>query len=329
MINIFNTNRSLLLITLLAVFAFAMNVPVLLYSEWYAVEKFQAPLYQLIVNVLKRIPGNDFYFFFGFSVVLVLIQALLINRFVNEIKLFPKPTFVPALAYLICASLFREFLFFSPVLVINTFIIIIVILLFSIYKNPSCERQIFDVGFFIGICSLIYFPSISLALLFFIGLSSLRPFAWREWVIGLTGIFTPFFLAGTIYFWNDQLGKFLLATFESVYAEFKIEIAEGPELIWIGAPMAVMMGMAVMQLQQNFLKSPVHFRKFLTLMLWAVVILLFSSLFLSRLRLNHFLILSAPLSIILSYFFLSFRKWYVPEIFFWTMLLIILTFQYL
>src|SRR5690606_12476375 len=139
LINIFNTNRSLLLITLLAVFAFVMNVPVLIRPEWFVVEQFQAPLYQLLVNLFKRIPGNDFYFFYVFSMVLVFAQALLINRFVNEIKLFSKPTFVPALAYLICASLFKDFLFFSPVLIINTFIIIIVILLFSIYENPSCE----------------------------------------------------------------------------------------------------------------------------------------------------------------------------------------------
>lgn len=189
--------------------------------------------------------------------------------------------------------------------------------------------EVFDVGFMIGVCALIYFPSISLLLLFLVGLSILRPFVWREWVIGIIGVLIPFFLAGTLYFLNDKLAKFFLATFESVYAEFNVAIQSGPELVWIGSQVIIMLAASIYLLQNNFMKSPIQFRKFLTLMLWGILILSFSSLLLNNLTLNHFLILSAPLSIILSYFFLSFKKWYIPETFFWTLFLSILTFQYL
>jgi hypothetical protein len=328
LIAIFNNNR-IILGALLLLIAFLFSTVVLIYPEWYVLSDFQSPFYTLLVQWLKGISGNNFYFFFTISISLVFAQAIAINRFVNDIKLFPKITYVPGLLYILCASLFREYLFFTPVLVVNTFIVFIVIKMFSIYKKTDCQKDVFDVGLMIGICALIYFPSLSLLLLFFIGLSILRAFAWREWLIGILGVLVPFFLAGTTYFWNDKLAKFFLATFESVYAEFNIAIEGGPELVWIGGEIIAMLGIAVYLLQNNFMKSPIQFRKFLTLMLWGIVILSFSSLFLNKLTLNHFLILSAPLSIILSYFFLSFRKWYIPETFFWSLFLSILAFQYL
>jgi hypothetical protein len=306
-----------------------LSMVVLIFPEYYEIEQFQSPLYLVILNFLKRISGSGFYFFYFVSVVLVFIQAMLINWFVNNIKLFPKITYVPGLLYVICASLFREYLFFTPVLIVNTFVVLIVIMMFSVYKKQKCFREIFDIGFMIGICSLIYFPSVSLLLLFFVSMGTLRPFIWREWALGIIGTFVPFFLAGTVYFWNNRLAKFLLATFESVYSEFNVEIVSGPELIWIGGEVLIMLGISIYLLQNNFMKSPIQFRKFLTLMLWSIVILVFSSLFLSKLTLSHFLILSPPLSIILSYFFLSFRKWYIPEAFFWVLFLSVLTFQYL
>jgi hypothetical protein len=328
MISIFNNNRIVLGVVLLLL-TFLLSMVVLVNPEWYVLSDFQSPFYSLLVDWLKRISGNNFYFFFIISLALIFIQAIVINRFVNDIKLFPKITYVPGLLYILCASLFREYLFFNPVLIVNTFIVLIVIKMFSVYKKADCHKDIFDVGLMIGICALIYFPSLSLLLLFFIGLSILRPFAWREWVIGIIGVLVPFFLAGTVYFLNDKLAKFFLATFESVYAEFNVAIEGGPELVWIGGEIVIMLGIAVYLLQNNFMKSPIQFRKFLTLMLWGIVILAFSSLFLNKLTLNHFLILSAPLSIILSYFFLSFRKWYIPETFFWSLFLSILAFQYL
>jgi hypothetical protein len=261
--------------------------------------------------------------------VLIFVQSLLINRFVNNIKLFPKITYVPGLIYIVCSSLFSEYLYFNAVLLANTLVAFIIIRLFSVYKKPECYRDLFDIGMLIGMCSLIYFPSVALLLLFFLGLSLLRPFAWREWVVGALGALTPFMLAGTLFFWNNQFARFLLTTFESVYSEFKIEIDAGPELVWIGGQVMIMLALSVFMLQHHFLKFQVQFRKLLSLMLWSVIILLFSTLFLSSVTLRHFLVLCVPLSVILSYFFLSFKRWYVSEIFFGVWFITILTFHYL
>jgi hypothetical protein len=328
LISLFNSNR-FFLVALLLVLNLLFSIIVLVSPQLYQLDKSASPFYAILLQFLKNISSGNFYFFYVLSISLVFLQAMLINWFVNNIKLFPKASYVPGLLYLLCASLFREYLFFTPVLIVNTFIVLIVIQMFSIYKKNNCYREIFDVGFLIGVCALIYFPSVSLLLLFLVALSILRPFIWREWVIGVIGVFVPFYLSGTAYFLNNKLPNFFLATFESVYAEFNVAIQSGPELVWIGSQVIIMLGASIYILQNNFMKSPIQFRKFLTLMLWGIVILAFSSLFLNNLTLNHFLILSAPLSIILSYFFLSFKKWYVPETFFWALLLSIFTFQYL
>lgn len=293
-------------------------------------EDYSSPIYNGIIHLLTKIGGaHAVYVFFLLSLLLLSLQALLINHFTNQMKLFPKMTYVPALVYLLCASLFRDYLYFNPILLVNTFIIWIVILLFSIYKAKNCFSELFNIGVLIGISALIYFPAISLMLLFFVGLVSLRPFVWREWMAGVIGCATPFFLAGTFFFWNDQLAHFLLATFESVFAEFRVAIRSGPELIWIGSEITLLLAASVYLLQQNFLKHPVQFRKFLTLMLWNIVILLFSTLFLSRVTLTHFLIISVPLSIILTYYFLYLKNRYIPEVLFWVVLLSIVTFHYI
>lgn len=328
MIRLFSSNKSYTAI-FLVLLAFLLHLVLWQDNNFFVLKPYPYPLYQVILNFIQQIFNNHFSSLALFSMGLVLLQAFIINRFVNTIKLFPKPNYLTGLMYLVCSCLFKSYLYFSPVLIVNTFIILVLIKLYQAYQKVQCYQIIFDIGLLIGISSLIYFPSIALMLLFFIGMSLFRPFIWREWVIGCFGFLAPFLIALTFAYWNDKLSLFFLNTIETIFDEYIVKIQIEPDLIWINAQLVLIVGISIYFLQNNFLKSQIQFRKFLSLMLWSIIILLFSSLLISKLYLSHFLILSAPLSIIMTYFFMNFKKWHIPELIFEALLISIFIFQYI
>lgn len=123
-------------------------------------------------------------------------------------QVFQRINFVPALMYVVVSAMFVDFLMPGPQMFANTLVILVLGRLFDIYKLQRCYAEIFDVGFLVAVASLFSLPAISLSLFLFIGLGSLRAFNIREYIIGLLGILTPYFLIITYYFWIDKLPDF-------------------------------------------------------------------------------------------------------------------------
>ena len=134
---------------------------------------------------------------------LVFGQALLLNRICNAQKMIAKPTYLPAMAFLLINSLFIEWNQFSAPLLINTFLIWIFYRIMTLYNESKAGNAIFNIGLLLGIITMLYHPAIVFTLLVFFTLFIMRPFHIQEWVIALLGITTPYyFLALILYFTN-------------------------------------------------------------------------------------------------------------------------------
>jgi hypothetical protein len=246
LIGTFNANKPLL-IPLLLVVAVVLYLPVILEPTAYPVVTDSAPLSKWLLSLIY---WNQ-YIAMSVGIALVITQALLINRLLNRIKFFQRINFVPALMFVVVSGMFVEFLMPGPQMLANLFIILILGRLFDIYKSNQCYVEIFDVGFLIAIASLFSLPAISLALLLFIGLGSLRAFNIREWAIGLLGILTPYFLIGTYYFWIDMLPMFLNEHFGSVALQSPLPRGFGLAFKVIGGFVLAMLMAAAWYLQAN------------------------------------------------------------------------------
>ena len=135
---------------------------------------------------------------------LVFGQALLFNRIYNAQKMIAKPTYLPAMAFVLINSLFVEWNQFSAPLLINTFLIWIFYRMMTLYNEAKAGSAIFNIGLLLGIISLLYHPAIVFTLLVLFTLFIMRPFHIQEWVIALLGVTTPYyFLALILYFINQ------------------------------------------------------------------------------------------------------------------------------
>lgn len=301
-----------------------MGLPMFIAPHHFATPEAHAPLSKLVLELL----GRNHYLSAISSVILVFVQALIVNQMVNSTKLFDRNNYVPALLYILCASMFTDMLYPSPGLLANTFVALVMLSLSDLWKQQQAFMEIYDVGFLIALASLFYAPALSMLMLMYIALGILRPFSWREWLTALLGILTPYFLIGTYYFMIDGLPGFInqqfgqMLSFSGMYFQATLDVQV------IGPYILLLLVLAAWYLQATYLKSQIQVRKFLILLVWALIILFFSFLLSDGLHLKHFVIISVPLSVILSYYLLHFKKQRFAEIIHLVLVLLVLFFQY-
>ena len=327
MIRFFNVNNPSVAVFLF-LFAIVLNAVVFVEPALYTLPQTNAPFSRLFFSLTEFLFGNNRYILAILSIILVVVQALMLNSLVNNAKLFERGTFVTAIIYLLCVSLFREFLFLSPALLSIAFIIPALGKTLRFFRQQRCYTEVFDMGFLIGIASLFYKPAFLLIILLFVGLAVMRSFNWREWVIGLFGFLTIYFLTGTCLFMVDNLDSFVQSHIVTETPAAANRSQTGLSLsVVIGYTGVLATGGALIFLF-NFLKSPVQARKFLLLMGWAALLLALSSLFVSRVSLQHFVLLSVPLSIVICYLFMNIRRVKIADWAYHFWLAAVLFFQY-
>lgn len=138
--------------------------------------------------------------------VLTLSQAFSFNRIFNNEKLLSRPSYLPAMAYILATALFPEWWQLSSTLIINTLLIGVLGILYKLFNSNNPKTLVFNAGMIVGIASFFYFPAIGFTLLIFFGLMILRPFSLSEWMVSILGVLTPYYFLFCILFlmnnWN-------------------------------------------------------------------------------------------------------------------------------
>lgn len=249
------------------------------------------------------------------TLVLTVAQALLLNRIVDNHNLLGRPTFLPALMYITTASLLLPFLALTPTLICNFLLIWMIDKLLKTYHRPEVKSTLYDLGMLVALGTLFYFPFILMFLLLWVALIIFRPFDWREWIAGLLGFTTIYFLLGIIYLWNDRIREFyaiwkpLTNPFPTSY---NIELYD----YWVLLPLALVLVLFLNTLRENFYKSIVHVRKSFQLLFFMFLFGVFSYYLKSDAPQYHFLICAPPISIYMAYYF-NFAKtrWFYESIY--------------
>lgn len=137
--------------------------------------------------------------------LLLYIQAVMLNYLVNEYRLMPRPTFLPAMAYLLLTSLLPEWSYLSSPLVAATFVLWAFSMLFRLYNVETARGAVFNIGLLLGLASYFYFPSACFLLCALLGLVILKPFRLNEAVLFLVGCLTPYYFMAAVLFLSDKL----------------------------------------------------------------------------------------------------------------------------
>lgn len=243
------------------------------------------------------------------GLISLLIQALLLNKVVNTHNLIGKSSFMPALLFVVCASFFKVFVFFSPVMLCNFLIIWMIDRFLNIYRKKEIRPLIFDIGLAVALGTLIYAPFVMMLPLVWMSLMIFRPFNWREWVIGFLGFATVFFFLGFYYFWNNALSEINQAWLPMANTIQKVNY-------WMFLPLLIIIVLGLFRLRSNFFRSVVHIRKSYQLLLMFFLLALCGSTLNIGTDPDHFLLAAVPVAIILAYYFIYARmRWFYESLF--------------
>ncbi|MBB5636659.1 hypothetical protein HDF26_005135 [Pedobacter cryoconitis] len=322
MINQFKTLNPINLLLLFA-YTFFMRISILINPPVRLNFEFLEPYTKFLI----QIPIGDSFSVTGNILIaglLIYIQAIIFNRIVNNHTLLAKPSFLPALLFITGASLFDPFLILSPVLICNFMLILIMDKLLKIGKSPNAIMLMFDIGLYIAVGTLIYFPFVMMLLLTWLSLLLYRSFNWREWISGLVGFLTIIFFLAVFYYWNDNLGMFYkiwLPLKNKFPSMFKIRYNDYLVLVPVGLTMVL----ATIQLRENFFRSFISTRKAFQMLFFMFLIGVLSVYTKSNFKLYHFLLCVPPGAVLLAYYFSNATKrWFYESLF----LILVLTIQF-
>jgi len=143
------------------------------------------------------------------ALLLVIINAFLLNYIINENEVTEKRSFIPALAYIVFMSSHVDLQTIHPIHFSTTFLLLSLALLLSSYRKDGAFSNVFNAGVLLSLSILFYLPFIVYLPLLWIAIGILRAFNWREWMIAFIGILFPLIYIFSYYFFTDNLIWFI------------------------------------------------------------------------------------------------------------------------
>lgn len=253
-----------------------------------------------------------------FSICCLFAFALYLNYVANKEKLFPRKSFLPALSFLVFTSFLPVLHIFSVLFIANMLLFVAFAKTLELPNSAHPQRLCFDIGLYVSLASLFYFPSILLFFLFLALLLFFRPFKLQENIAYLLGIVTPiYFLLSILYLSDSKAVPFLHLT-------PPIASTHSGKLLLISLVSMVLLVYGLFLTNQNGFKNPIIVRK-----KWnAVVLYLFFMMLIGVLSRTFpglpWLLIFAPFSILLSQTFLHNKEKYNTFTFYFLILLILI-----
>lgn len=229
-------------------------------------------LYGWILHALSFVLGTSAFAYTFLAVILIYIQALLLNTIAAKHRLFAQPTYLPAFAYVAIASLHPALGQLGSMLIVNFFILFALHQLLMLKQSNNANKHIFNVGFAIMLAGLIQFSALLLILFLMFSLLILRPFSFREWMIMIVGLVMPLYMLLVLLFCTDKLP--LMHLWPDLGISLPSQLKPARYYLGVFSGMIIWGGISLYNMQMNLPKMPIYLRR-----CWiAFTVLLFVSL---------------------------------------------------
>jgi len=244
---------------------------------------------------------------FLLATVLVFIQAVIINVVVGKNRIANEISLLPGMFYILLSSAFSDFLYLSPLILANTFYIIVLMELFSSYRKYSAAGAIFNIGLWAGVASLFYGSYLFLFILGMAGLGIIRSFKVKEQLMAISGLLTPYILAGTYFFLVDQFSEFWQKQISDNLGFLDLEgTADLTFYIKIGLLLLLLLTF-VFSYNNYTKKKNIQQQKYINVLFTGLLLSTLPFFFQANIRLDHLLILVPTGGILLSFNFQNAR----------------------
>jgi hypothetical protein len=181
------------------------------------------PLFVFFYGILTFLFDNTYIISSILAAILVFFQAFILNATLQKNAAFQENNFLPGFLFVVFASASPEFIFLSPILLANTFLLLALDKVLTHLKYRGSEENILTTGFLIGLAALSYAPYfwlVPFVILIYIMYSSTlvrRYFLMTYGFIFSLLVFWIYFLA-----WQNG-GAFLGGYFELVLSTHLVE----------------------------------------------------------------------------------------------------------
>ncbi len=178
---------------LLLAYGLILKLPTFLHPVISLPKEGDGILYKGLFSLLS-FGGHGIPFLYNLVAFLLLyFQAIVLNKLVNNQRLLPKPSYLTGMSFLLITSLFPSWIGFSAPLLVITLLIWLLSRICTLYTNQEVKKALFNIGLSMGLCTLLYFPSIIFSLLLLSGLAITRTFKLPEWIIMIIGMGAPYY----------------------------------------------------------------------------------------------------------------------------------------
>lgn len=273
-----------------------------------------APFAAFVYWIIDILFGRSHLAYQLIAMFLVTIQAGLFNKILLDNKALNENSYIPALIYILCNSLFFDFFTLTPMLMSITFLLLALNHLFKhIEVRAKRDEQILSIGLYIGIAALFYLPVILLApatlfiLLFFTGT------VFRRYLLLSFGVILPLLLLIGYYLLINGVRDFYYNFFNpwmDIEGETLIRVSS---LLWIIGVPAIYTLMGLIKISQGLRFTNYQLRLTQVMFIWFIfsIGLMF---FGAEVTPAKFIILVPPAAFYISHFFITFRKGLKSEI---------------
>jgi len=296
----------------LIIICFALHLNSLLNPPQIVIQPIDGFFYYL----LQPLQNADAYFASLLYVIMIFLLALQLNFMLNSLHMLPKPTYTPALAFILFTGLLPSLNMITPALFACNLCIWILYRACKLYAAPNPKTAIYNFGLLNGLCAILYYPALPFLIIALFALMIMRSFKPTEWFVLLFGILTPAYFLGGYLFLTGQLH--LLPQLQQVFALIQLPVQ--PLLIIISlcvAALATMWGF--FSVQHSGGNALIQVRKSWSVFFVALIFTIPVLFFIKGAFPAAFLLAAIPAA---SYagFALGVNRNILPVIFFWILL---------
>lgn len=279
---------------------------------------FNAPLWNPLIDLLPEVEWLRTLLAF----VLIIVAAILLNRTLIKFEFYPETSYLSCLVFVVVSSIYEFQLSFHPLLFANIFLILTLRQLLGIYRTESAVRTIFNAGFFLSISLMFFTPLVVVTPILFIALFIVRPFVWREWLLGIIGLGVPqLFVWVGYYATNTILPKLNFGLNTELINRAMVGENNVVGLVLWGAVL-LLSALSFVQFVKVRMRATNRKRRIMLIIGW-VSLLTYGSYLLSCMSdelTTRFSVMALPLTLFFSYPLMTSKSKIIPHLLFYTLL---------
>lgn len=263
-----------------------------------------------------------------FSILMVYTQAIAFNQFLIVDRIIQVQNYIPALLFLTLSSLHPEVLTLNPSNLAYIFVIPVFYYVFQLpYIQDVAVEMMFYAGLFIGLVSLLYFPTSYLIFPLILAIAWLRGMYLREFITPLIGFLMPYFIGGVAMYVMGSLPHYW-SMLQGVLPKFSGLFDPKADQLVIGFLVALLTILGFIRAYSSARGNILFYRKLLRVISLFIITGLAYFLFTEKSQWLFGYLLLMPVSLFISNLYDSEKTSTLLRWLFWLMVLLALFFQW-